>query len=419
MDSTNLKFYNNNNKETIHHINSLMFERIAGTKGETKAINYIQKELNKENIENNVESFEWSRTIKILVNATTFFIFCSTILYETIIVLNLAWLMVVLDLIFIAIIYILVISFYDMTHLISIGKKKSSKNIIANVPAMEKTHKPPIIIFTAHYDSISSKYPYNVKRFFLLLVIIISFPYIISTLFFSEWTILTYFFDFFKTELYTTLMAKSIDFSYVSFLFLIIGIVILLFNRERSQSLGSIDNASGVSILIELIKILNKNPLKHIDILFLWCGAEEWGLWGSKQFCKKHFNELDEEYDLDKSYNINIDMVGTYIGLVNKTGIIKKRDNEKLINILETSAKRLNIPLNKYDLAVEPRSDHNSFRSFAKKARKKMQVCCFLSNEDTKFIHISRDTPNKCSSKNLNGCVDICYYAIKSIDLQV
>jgi len=105
--------------------------------------------------------------------------------------------------------------------------------------------------------------------------------------------------------------------------------------------------------------------------------------------------------------------------VVNKTGLIKKRkENEKLINILEASAKRLNIPLDKYDLSVEPRSDHNSFRSFAKKAGKKMQVCCFLSNKDTKFIHTSRDTPNKCSSKNLNGCVDICYNAIKSIDLR-
>jgi len=312
MDISNLKLYNN--KGTIQHINLLMFERIAGTEGETKAINYIQKELNKENIENNVEAFKWSRTINILIKAITIFIFCSTLLFETIILLDLAWLMIVLDFVFIVIIYILVINLHNMTRLILLGKAKSSKNIIANVPAVEKKHKRPLIIFTAHYDSISSKYPYNVKKYFFLIVIIISSSYIISTLFFSVWTHLTYFFDYFKTNLYTILMAKSIDFSYVSFIFLIISIVILLFNRERSQSLGSIDNASGISILIELAKILSKNPLKHIDILFLWCGAEEWGLWGSKQFCVKHFNELNEEYDLDKSYNINIDMVGTNIG---------------------------------------------------------------------------------------------------------
>ncbi|MFX1594982.1 MAG: hypothetical protein ACFFBK_02855, partial [Promethearchaeota archaeon] len=117
--------------------------------------------------------------------------------------------------------------------------------------------------------------------------------------------------------------------------------------------------------------------------------------------------------------NINIDMVGTNIGLINKTGLFKKKkENIQLINILETSAKKLNIHIDKYNLTIEPRSDQNSFRSFAKKAKKNMQVCCFLSNKDTKFIHTSRDTPNKCSSKNLNGCVAICYNAVKSLDLQ-
>ncbi|MFX0034957.1 MAG: M28 family metallopeptidase [Candidatus Hermodarchaeota archaeon] len=417
MDISDLKLHNN--KETIGHINYLVFERIAGTKGESKAINYIQKELNKENIENKVESFNWSSTINILVKSIIIFVFGTSVLYEIFIWLKILWFMIILDLTFIVITYILFINFHDMTRLILIGRAKKSKNIITNISAVEKKKNRPAIIFTAHYDSLSSNYPYNVKRYYYLIVIIIGFSYITSTLIFSIWTVLTYFSDNFVTELYTLLLDKSIDFSYVSFLFLLISSAILLYNRERNQSLGSIDNASGISILIELAKILNKDPPKNIDILFLWCGAEEWGLWGSKQFCLMHFDELNEEYDLDKSYNINIDMVGTNIGLINKTGLFKKRKgNEKLINVIETSAKRLNIPLDKQNLTIEPRSDHNSFRSFAKKEKKKMQVCCFLSNKDSKFIHTSRDTPNKCSSKNLNGCLAICYNTIKSLDLQ-
>ncbi len=417
MDISDLKLHNN--KETIGHINYLVFERIAGTKGETKAINYIQKELNKENLETKVESFNWSSTINILVKSIIIFVFGTSVLYEIFIWLKLLWFMIILDLIFIVITYILFINFHDMTRLILIGRAKKSKNIITNISAVEKKKDRPAIIFTAHYDSLSSNYPYNVKRYYYLIVIIIGFSYITSTLIFSIWTVLTYFSDNFVTELYTLLLDKSIDFSYVSFLFLLISSAILLYNREQNQSLGSIDNASGISILIELAKILNKDPPKNIDILFLWCGAEEWGLWGSKQFCLMHFDELNEEYDLDKSYNINIDMVGTNIGLINKTGLFKKRKgNEKLINVIETSAKRLNIPLDKQNLTIEPRSDHNSFRSFAKKEKKKMQVCCFLSNKDSKFIHTSRDTPNKCSSKNLNGCLAICYNTIKSLDLQ-
>ena len=226
--------------------------------------------------------------------------------------------------------------------------------------------------------------------------------------------------DLYINDFYYTLIDRIIDFSYVSFGFLMISIIILLLNRDLSKSLGSIDNASGVSILIELAILLNKNPLEKIDILFLWCGAEEWGLWGSKQFCIKHFNDLNQEYNLDESYNINIDMVGTDIGLINKTGILKKNNfNKNIVNVLEATANNLKIPLRKFDLTIEPRSDHWSFRSFAKKAQKTMEVCCFLSNKDTKFIHSSRDTPNKCIPNNLKGCLDICYNAIKSINLRI
>lgn len=418
MAISDLKLYNE--KETIEHVNSLMFERKAATKGETKAINYIQRQLNKENIESSTESFKCAKTINILAKSITIFIFSSSILFETIILWNFSWILIILDLFFIALLCILLINLYDMTIIILLGRRNSSENLIAKITAVEKKPKRPLIIFSAHYDSNSSKYPYNSRRYFYLLVTILGFPFIISILLFSVWTLLADFFDIFNNNIYRSLLDKSFDFSYLTFIFLILGVIVLLINRERSESLGSIDNASGVSILIGLIKLLSKNPLQKADVLFLWCGAEEWDLWGSKQFCAKHFNDLNEEYDLDNSYNINVDMIGSYIGLVNKSGLIKKQKmNEKLVNILEASAKMLNIPLTKYDVIIEPRSDHMSFRSFAKKANKKMQVCCFTSNSDAKFIHTSRDTPNKCSYENLNGCVDICYNAIRSIDLRV
>jgi hypothetical protein len=57
-------------------------------------------------------------------------------------------------------------------------------------------------------------------------------------------------------------------------------------------------------VLLELAKLFNSTPLDHADILFLWCGAEEWGLWGSRYFCFKFFNENVQPYNLDDSYNI-------------------------------------------------------------------------------------------------------------------
>jgi len=407
-------------REIINHIHSLMFEREAGTEGENKSINYIQKVLTQENIKNKIDIFKWSKTITILLRLISIFLIGSSGLFEALVFFNFSWIVIFIDLILIVIIIVVLKDIFDMTNVLLIGRRKKSKNLIAKIPAKEKNPKRPLIIFSAHYDSKSENYSYNLKKYFFLVEGTIIFPFIGSTLILSVWGVLTNFSDLSFNDFYYSIIAKIIDFSYVSFGLLIISIIVLILNKDSSKSLGSIDNASGVSILIELAMLLNKNPLEQIDVLFLWCGAEEWGLWGSKQFCMKHFNDLNQEYNLDKSYNINIDMVGTDIGLINKTSILKKNNyNKNIVNVLEATANSLKIPLKKFDVTIEPRSDHISFRSFAKKAQKTMEVCCFLSNKDTQFIHSSRDTPNKLIPHKLKGCVDICYNAIKSIDLRM
>lgn len=407
-------------KKIINHVNSLAFEREAGTEGENKSINYIQKVLTQENIENKIDTFKWSKTITILVKLISIFLISSSVLFEALVFFNLNWLMIFIDLILIVIIIVVLKDLFDATNVLLIGRRKKSKNLFAKIPAKKKNPKRPLIIFSAHYDSKSENYSYNLKKFFFLVEWTIIFPFISFTLILSVWSILMNFSNLYITDSYYTLIDKIIDFSYVSFGFLTISIIILLLNRDSSKSLGSIDNASGVSILIELAILLNKNPLEQIDVLFLWCGAEEWGLWGSKQFCMEHFNDINQEYNLDESYIINIDMVGTEIGLINKTGILKKNNfNKNIVNVLEATANSLKIPIRKFDMTIEPRSDHISFRSFAKKAQKTMEVCCFLSNKDIQYIHSSRDTPNKCIPHNLKCCVDICYNAIKSIDLRI
>jgi Zn-dependent M28 family amino/carboxypeptidase len=198
---------------------------------------------------------------------------------------------------------------------------------------------------------------------------------------------------------------------------LIIFTVFLVIDVAKSS--GSIDNASGVSILIELSKVLAKNPLKNIDVLFLWAGAEEWGNKGSKHFCQTQYNKLAKKYDLNNSYNINIDMVGSYIGLLDKFGILRKKSMNKNLNkVIEQSSKDLKIPLELYTKSFEPRSDHRSFRFFEKKTGGNFQLCCFHSDKDSKYIHSLKDTPDKCSTANLNGCLDICYETILKLDSQ-
>jgi Zn-dependent M28 family amino/carboxypeptidase len=175
-------------------------------------------------------------------------------------------------------------------------------------------------------------------------------------------------------------------------------------------------------VLLELAKLVNKEPLEMTDVIFLWCGAEERGLWGSKQYCSNHYEELNQDYDLDKSYNINIDMIGAYVGLVDKFGLFKRKSlNKNLNSVLEASATQQKMILKKeWNKFGAGSSDHLSFRAYARKfGNKEFQVAFFSSNDDVKYIHSKHDTPDKCSAENLNGCIEICYNAIKSLDLRV
>jgi hypothetical protein len=306
---------------------------------------------------------------------------------------------------------------FDMTKIRFFGKKDKSQNIMTEFRANKPETKRPVVIFSAHYDSVSLRFSMTTVKILYGTGALYILTYLILTLILSIWSLLALF----------SLVSIGYYFIFLTIITLVIGDIILImlvfifFNKKTNNSTGSIDNATGVSVLLELAKLIKKYPLENIDVWFLWCGAEEWGLYGSKNFCKVHFNDLNEEYELDKSYNINIDMVGSYIGLVEKTGLIKKkRMNEKLNDILVAEAKNLNIPLAQSSVPIGSGSDHMVFQGFAKKnEKKKFQVCCFLSIKDSKYIHSARDKAELCSAEKLNGCIDICYNALKSIDLRV
>ncbi|MFX1419043.1 MAG: M28 family metallopeptidase [Promethearchaeota archaeon] len=411
-----LKLYNE--EAAINHVKALSFKRYAATEGETKAINYLIKELEKEKFNTSVESFEWTKTISKMLKLIFLWIFlfvsvCQIISLYPII----TWIFLFLDGLFILVLLFGGRYLFDHSRIIYFGKKKESKNIIATVKAKDLYAKRPVIIFSAHYDSAGSRYSLLTTKLLYLLGAGLLLIYLIFTIVISIWSILVIF------------SITQFNFAYflVRNLFLISGIVILLeiiillFNKKLDTSIGAIDNASGVSILLEIAKLVNKNPLEKTDVIFLWFGAEEMGLWGSKQYCSKHFDELNHDYDLNKSFNINIDMVGSPISIEDKIGIFrKKKINENLNDILEASANQQKITLKKAKIPIGSGSDHLVLLSFAKKENKKnFQISSFFSKEDTKFIHSKKDTPEKCSAANLNACIDICYNAIKSLDLRV
>ena len=381
---------------TINHVNSLAFNRSTSSAGETEALLYIQNELSNEDIKSHVEHFSYIGARKVLMRLTYLIIFSYLFIFRQFLIIAL---------------YFCIKFLSERLRNLSLVNEEDSKSIFTILPAEDIKPHRPLIIFSAHYDSFTANLPYKVQNVLFFVFRIILFPYFIATIGFGIWFII----DYVNNEPNSLFVVSLVMTSSIIEFVIIILILLLIYNR--SNSMGSIDNASGVSILLELAKLIKKYPLENFDVLFIWPGAEEWGLIGSDRFLKRHRHELEQVYDLNNSYCINIDMVGSYIGLFNKKGFFhKKKLNKRLNDDLENSAYKLGIPFVKYNSFRTPKSDHRSFLKLAKKTKTSLEVAYIHSSKDAKYIHSPRDTPDKCSPENLNGCLDICYDTIKTID---
>ena len=407
-----------NKSSAIDHVNNLSFNRGASTEGELKVLNYIKRELKKEDVEYKIQPFEWTKTLvffmKLIFSLIIIYVLiCDVILFFP----DIVWIILPLDILLIITFIMTIKRLMNMERNIYIGKRRESNNIITTVQAKDLYRKRPVIIFSAHHDSKSTRYSVPLIEILYISVLLLLLIYFTLTTILALWSLISIWNFFIINNIF--LMIRNIIIMISVPIFILV--VIVLLNKNTNESIGSIDNASGVAVLIELAKLIRKNPLERIDVIILWCGAEEWGLWGSKQYCIRHFEELDYDYDLNKSYNINIDMVGSYLGLVNKKGLFKKKElNQNLNPIIYATAKKMNINIKPVMNSFGGGSDYMTFQSFAEKYKKNgFQIGFFNSKEDEIYIHSENDTSERCSAKTLNDCIKLCYDTIRSIDLRV
>ena len=77
---------------------------------------------------------------------------------------------------------------------------------------------------------------------------------------------------------------------------------------STSLSHGAYDNMSGCAGLLGIMEQLKEKELNY-GLRFVFCGSEERGLLGSKAYVRDHEEELGK-----MAMNINLDMIGTYMG---------------------------------------------------------------------------------------------------------
>ena len=186
-------------------------------------------------------------------------------------------------------------------------------------------------------------------------------------------------------------------------------LIISLFRKRTNGSDGICDNGSGSSVLLELASYFQKNTLENINLTIMWCAAEEWGIYGSRQYVKAHKEELKSMKD--RFYLINVDMVGQEIAYVEKKGILRKTPlNQTLNKLIKESAEEKEIKARGYNSMFAMSSDHAPFK------KQKLEVAAFNSKKDFRNIHSKKDTIDVVKPEKLSGAVELIKTVVQKLD---
>jgi len=280
----------------LKNLKEFSFPRLSGTKFEKISFNIAKQKVEDLNLTPKIQEFSFS----------TFY----SRIYPKISLSLLSWLLVVIFLniqpiftiVNLFLIFILISILIILTRnpeKLKIGRQYHSQNLFVNIPSQfkNKTSGNNIFLFS-HLDSKGQAF--SIKfRIQLYYIWIISFP--LSLLI----NILNYF-VFFEDILLLYIFA---------ILILIINCVttvIIWLNTTNNKSKGAIDNASGISCVLEILQYYSdpENRLKNYDLCFVFTGAEESGTMGIRNFYKNIKN-----YDRNKTFIINFDSIAKRVVL--------------------------------------------------------------------------------------------------------
>lgn len=159
---------------------------------------------------------------------------------------------------------------------------------------------------------------------------------------------------------------------------------------------GALDNASGVSALIEIahtLKEKSKEKPFDMDIVICAFNAEEEALSGSRAFV----NELKAKPIYKSLFNINIDSIGAKAGgklaLRNKSKV-----SDKLYTAMKTTLKKNNIEF--VETAVRGTGDHMSFESA------NIPNIFFVQEGIEKLVHKPTDIPDILNYEQIDRIVN-------------
>ena len=291
-------------RRAFEHLDKLAYEigpRLAGTRGDRMASDYIRKQFESCGLKTRAQEFKFiPRAARVKITA---FLFTSAFI---------ALLFLPPELSLIAWLAVIVI----WRSLGKLMPKRGSRNIIASA----ETEKPKKrVAITAHYDSAPCMVSYKLYLFlkftFLPALIIVAAIVVARGLrVLQEWMIM---------------------WSVLAIVFLPICIGMFISASSRRVSPGADDNASGVVVMLEVARATAESPPADTELTFIAFGAEEQGLVGARKFVASKV--LSED-----TLVLNLDGVGvgshTYV--IEGNGILRRtRTSPQLNQVLANSIK--------------------------------------------------------------------------------
>jgi len=390
---------NEYNTELFRHIENLNYSRKAGTKGEKEAAEYISSVFSKYGYEPIHEKFEYSpsspfRSILNIILITTFLLFS---------LINLAYLKsIIVSFFILAFPLLIIIGFIRIDfffkrkikstykHISKINNQNDAKksylecqNIIVEYehPDYEKH-----LYVTCHQDSISLRFS---KKGISIILIIGIFSY----LGYSILYLLEFILNFFNAGLFESYWYLYFILCLISIIFLNLLFIVRGFRTNVSH--GSIDDATGISIILELSRIVKKIK-PRLKITFVAFSSEEIGFFGSSYHFYRNKDNFNKETQI-----ISIDMIGeipplSYVKIINP--IVKLKTDKIFNQELEMVARDSNISFKGIKFFY-PGSD------FAVWLLNGYKTSWIYSK--SKWIHSQNDIPSKINKKLMNDCLTI------------
>lgn len=380
--------------------------RMMGTPAEKETTRFVLDFLTEQRLDPYTEDFEWSTSSKngrkFLFLLIGFFLILFNISLRLDPPLN-GFLSIGLVLLSIACIVPFARGLFNNKFKF-FGESFPGKNVVCDIAPVEEKEDAPIIYLTAHTDSIASSFPSFYMKLMagaavgaLLVLLFVMVSAVISLIsYYTAWS---------GQPIVDILNLITLILS----LLLLAFVVSTLFSKRVNTSPGACDNGSGSAIMLSLAAHYGLNPPQNARLKFLWFAAEEWGLFGSKEYVAAHKEEIAAQKDL--STVINVDMVGTELAYLDKAGLILKKPYSPQLNaIIAQTAEEAGIEARPFNSVMSGNSDHAPFK------KEDVEVCFFLAKNDVKRIHSPNDTIEFVKPEKLDDAVMLIKGVVAKLD---